>query len=132
MGWQRVWAVPQDTLVGDIGGSRPAQFRVWPDGVLIVLPRSEHEPGMNGAATNFEIRDSDDETVGQRIVSPVKKAGKKPEAFIWGRGTRISTRPDRNSGPLAKGRIHLCRLAPSTPIDPYMDRSGHTFLMPDP
>lgn len=78
MGWQRVWAVPQDTLVGDLGGSLPAQFRVWPDGVAIVLPRSEPEPGINGAATNCEIRDSDNETVGQRIVSPVKKRVESP------------------------------------------------------
>src|SRR5690606_30300651 len=79
-------------------------------------------------ATDCEVRERDDETVDQRIVSPVKKAGHQPEAFIWERCARISSRPGRNSGPLARGRIHLCRLAPSPPNDPCMDRAGHTFF----
>jgi hypothetical protein len=38
--------MPPDTLAGDLGGGRPAQFRVWPDRIVIVPPGSQHEPGM--------------------------------------------------------------------------------------
>lgn len=34
-------------LVGDLGGGLPAQFRVWPDRVVIVPPGGENEPGMS-------------------------------------------------------------------------------------
>ena len=39
--------MPPDTFAGDLGGGLPAQFRVWPDRVVIVPPCSEHEPGMS-------------------------------------------------------------------------------------
>ncbi|KIT98651.1 hypothetical protein QU38_02935, partial [Staphylococcus aureus] len=38
--------MPPGTLAGDLGGGLPAQFRVRPDVVVIVLPGGEHEPGM--------------------------------------------------------------------------------------
>jgi hypothetical protein len=38
--------MPPDTLAVDLGGGLPAQFRVWPDRVVILPPGSEHGPGM--------------------------------------------------------------------------------------
>ena len=33
-------------LAGYLGGCRPAQFRVWPDGVIIVPLGGQHEPDI--------------------------------------------------------------------------------------
>src|SRR5690606_15617320 len=123
------WAREQDAQEQGHGcfGSEDCPDRLGnPDQARCNLRAAHPSVRLSEAATNCEVRESDDETVDQRIVSPVKKAGTKPEAFIWERGARISSRPGRNSGPLARGRIHLCRLAPSTPIDPCMARAGHT------
>ena len=38
--------MPPDTLAGDLSGCLSAQFRVWPDVVLVVPPGAEHEPGV--------------------------------------------------------------------------------------
>lgn len=36
--------MPPDTFAGDLGGGLPAQFRVWSDCVVVVLPGGQHEP----------------------------------------------------------------------------------------
>ena len=38
--------MPPDTLAGDLSGCLSAQFRVWPDVVVVVPPGAEHEPGV--------------------------------------------------------------------------------------
>ena len=57
-----------------------------------------------------EVRESDDETVDRRAVSPVQKSGLRARTIYWERRVRISSWPGCNSSPLARGRIHLCRL----------------------
>lgn len=39
--------MPPDTLGGDLGGGLPAQFRVRPDVVILMLPDVEHEAGVD-------------------------------------------------------------------------------------
>lgn len=53
-----------------------------------------------------------------------KKAGLTPEPVIRERCARISSWPDCNNSPLARGRIHLCRLEPSGPSNPLHGRGG--------
>ena len=36
--------MPPDTFAGDLCGGLPAQFRVWSDCVVVVLPGGQHEP----------------------------------------------------------------------------------------
>ena len=38
--------MPPDTFAGDLSGGLSAQFRVWPDRVVVVPPGSQHKPGM--------------------------------------------------------------------------------------
>jgi hypothetical protein len=38
--------MPPDRFAGFLGGGSPAQFRVWPDRIVIVPPGGQHEPGM--------------------------------------------------------------------------------------
>ena len=36
--------MPPSPLTGDLGGGEPAQFRVWPDAIVILPPGREHGP----------------------------------------------------------------------------------------
>ncbi|MGY4412204.1 transposase [Bradyrhizobium sp. LB7.1] len=59
-------------------------------------------------ASIARLGNSDDETVDQRVVSPVQKSGLRARTIYWERRARISSWPGCNSSPLARGRIHLC------------------------
>ena len=39
--------MPPAMLAGDLGGGLPAQFRVWPDPVVVVSPGGEDEAGVS-------------------------------------------------------------------------------------
>ncbi len=53
-------------------------------------------------------------TYDRRTVSSEQKSGPHSPSQLFENGrARISSWPGRNSGPLARGRIHLCRLGPS-------------------
>ena len=36
--------MPPSPLTGDLGGGEVAQFRVWPDGIVVLPPSGQHGP----------------------------------------------------------------------------------------
>jgi hypothetical protein len=91
--------------------------------ILRVMPTSGSRLSEAGcslrlipAATDCEVRERDDEPVDNRIVEPVREPGQQRGVFIGEWRARILSWPGRNSGPLARSPIHLCRLAPSPQI----------------
>ena len=39
--------MPPSPLPGDLGGGEPAQFRMWPDGIVILPPGGQHGPCLH-------------------------------------------------------------------------------------
>ena len=38
--------MPPSPLTSDLGRGEPAQFRVWPDGILVLPPGGQHGPWL--------------------------------------------------------------------------------------
>jgi hypothetical protein len=61
---QRV--IPPDTFAGDLGGSFPAQFRVWPDCVVILPPGGQQRQVLPRVVID-RAQDSEAPTADQAI-----------------------------------------------------------------
>ena len=71
--------------------------------------------------------EEDDETVDRRAVSPSPKEDPVSGQAKWKRCARISSWPDCNSSPLARGRIHLRNCRRCHIQEPCMGGADHTF-----